>query len=98
MTLKATRSCLAVEGSRGPRAQTSAGDGRGCGMAHARYIENVFEELDSGNEYYYNSSQQVLYYAFNGTGLPPPSLQFVAANLSQLIVLRGSQVSLLDIF
>ena len=31
------------------------------------FIENVFEEFDSPNEYFWDRSEQKLYYAYNGT-------------------------------
>lgn len=55
------------------------------------YVENVFEELDSANEYFYNETTHTLYYSYNGTGAPPASLVFEAVVNQTLVSLRGTQ-------
>ncbi|KAJ9469345.1 hypothetical protein DIPPA_01785 [Diplonema papillatum] len=58
------------------------------------YIEDVFEELDSEQEYFYNDTTQMLYFVYNATmnTPPPPSLQFDAVVLETLVALQGTQV------
>lgn len=53
------------------------------------YIENVFDVLDSPNEYYYSPEQKRLYVYYNGTGQPKG--QFVATHLQTLISFEGTQ-------
>ena len=59
-------------------------------------IENVKEEADAPNEYFYESSTHKLYLVPNstmaaaGTGMPDPKIQFVAGNLQTLISLNSS--------
>ena len=57
------------------------------------YIENVFEELDIGSEWYYDQSERKLYLYWNGTaGTPPPSsVQFVATRLKRMITIIGTK-------
>ena len=52
---------------------------RGNNRGGEWYVENVFEELDSPNEYFYNESTHVLYYYHNASGAPPASMHFEAA-------------------
>ena len=54
-------------------------------------IENVFEELDAENEFFFDESNSQLYLFYNGTG-PPPS-QVVVPSLATLIHVQGSQES-----
>jgi hypothetical protein len=37
------------------------------------FVENVFEEFDSPNEFFWDKPTQQLYYFHNGTGPPPAS-------------------------
>lgn len=60
------------------------------GNAGEWYVDNVFEELDSPNEYYYDSTTKLLYYFYNGTGAPPSSHRLVASNLKTLFDVRGT--------
>jgi hypothetical protein len=61
------------------------------------YIENVFEEIDSPREWFYNETTRVLYYMPNASatgtldanGLPTGS--FVATDLKVLINITGSK-------
>eukprot|EP01083_Nonionella_stella_P085976 238584_1 len=56
------------------------------------YIEGVLEELDAPNEWFYNISQQLLYYYTNRTGHPTDHGQlFEATHLKILFELRGNQ-------
>ena len=66
------------------------------------FIENVFEELDSPGEWWYDEVTRKLYVYPNttspeagatlGAGSPPsPSLEFVVPQLSELLGVRGSQ-------
>lgn len=57
------------------------------------YINNVFEELDSANEFFYDVDNSKLYFFYNGTGYPPSDLEFVASNLKTLISIEGSQLN-----
>ena len=67
-------------------------------MLIRRYIENVAEELDYPNEYFFDAASGLLYYFHNATGAPPPSTVFVTPILSQLFVLEGSQVRCVCVF
>jgi hypothetical protein len=56
-------------------------------------VENVFEELDNGGEYFYNESTQMLYVMPNTTdpsSAPPPD-DLVVPILQQLIATTGTQ-------
>ena len=64
---------------------------RGNNKGAEWYVENVFEELDSPNEYFYNESTHVLYYYHNATGAPPASMHFEAAVNQTLVSLSGTQ-------
>eukprot|EP01116_Phalansterium_solitarium_P023012 TRINITY_DN785_c0_g1_i1.p1 TRINITY_DN785_c0_g1~~TRINITY_DN785_c0_g1_i1.p1 ORF type:complete len:881 (-),score=338.00 TRINITY_DN785_c0_g1_i1:265-2871(-) len=67
-------------------------DARGSNNAGEFYIENVFEELDWFNEWYYDESTQLLYFAFNGTGTPPSDGSVAAVpDLQVLFNISGSQ-------
>lgn len=60
------------------------------------YIENVFEELDSDNEFFYEPTSGLLYYKPNSTSTDtgntaaPPPRTVEAPMLAELIVLKGS--------
>jgi hypothetical protein len=60
-------------------------------------VENVYEELDVGAEFFYNESTEVLYVIPNTTdtdGAQPPELNdLVVPVLQQLIVTTGSQAA-----
>eukprot|EP00039_Didymoeca_costata_P028093 m.19976 g.19976 ORF g.19976 m.19976 type:complete len:818 (+) comp6723_c0_seq1:67-2520(+) len=53
------------------------------------YVENIFELLDSPNEFYFSQEQKRLYLCFNGTG--PPSGDFIATQLHTLLRVTGNQ-------
>eukprot|EP01083_Nonionella_stella_P003656 10523_1 len=57
------------------------------------YIENVKEELDAPNEYFYDSSTNTLYFYYNvSTQTAPPSdTEFVAVKTKILFNLTGTQ-------
>ena len=55
------------------------------------YIENVFEELDSPNEYFFDEKTKMLYFYYNGTGMPPADTQYVVTNVKTLFNVTGSQ-------
>eukprot|EP00041_Stephanoeca_diplocostata_P027514 m.757752 g.757752 ORF g.757752 m.757752 type:complete len:945 (+) comp23189_c0_seq1:37-2871(+) len=59
------------------------------------FIENVFEELDIGTEFFYNTSERVLYVFYNATSgdKPPAALQFVATRLRRLVEVVGSKAA-----
>ena len=40
------------------------------------FIENVFEEFDSVNEFFWERATQKLYYYHNGTGTPPATAEY----------------------
>ncbi|KAJ9459773.1 hypothetical protein DIPPA_11417 [Diplonema papillatum] len=69
--------------------QSAQGDNIGAEW----FIEDVFEELDSAQEYYYNDTTQMLYFVYNATlnTPPPPSLEFDAVVLETLVTLLGTQ-------
>lgn len=62
-------------------------EARGCAIGREWFVENIFEELDAPNEYYYNETTQQLYLYPNGTK-PPTS--GVATNLHRLFNIRGT--------
>ena len=89
------------QGGRGYRINNTAGvphaDVLDCNGGW--FIENVFEELDTPGEWFFDEVTRKLYVypnASEGTGFapaggaPPASLQFVAPQLSELLGVRGS--------
>lgn len=55
-----------------------------------RFVENIFEELDAANEWYYNQAEQMLYF------YPPKNLdlgraEFTISNLTDLIHIVGDR-------
>ncbi|GAA4802035.1 PDZ domain-containing protein [Olivibacter ginsenosidimutans] len=54
-----------------------------------RYVENVFEELDSPGEWYLDSIQHTLYY-YPQPGQQLTEVTFEASNLENIITLQGS--------
>lgn len=66
-------------------------EARGCASGREWFVENIFEELDAPNEYFYNETEQVLYLYPNGT-VPPTS--GVATNLRRLFNIRGTKDNL----
>ena len=76
--------------------------GEGSDTAGEWFIENVLEELDAPNEFFFSAEERKLYLYYNGTAALPPS-DVVAPALAQLIAFRGSalapvrNVSLVDL-
>ena len=54
-----------------------------------RFVENIFEELDTFQEWYLNEEKALLYY-MPAKGVDPNQLKFVAPQLENLIYLSGS--------
>ena len=57
------------------------------------YVENVREELDEADEWFYDDETRSLYVCWNGTGAPPPDMQFVATNLPRLVEVVGTSAA-----
>lgn len=57
------------------------------------YIENVMEELDSPNEWFYDKSTGMMYFWFNGTGMPPASTVYTVPQVKVLFNATGDQAS-----
>eukprot|EP00730_Choanoeca_flexa_P018055 TRINITY_DN8757_c0_g1_i1.p1 TRINITY_DN8757_c0_g1~~TRINITY_DN8757_c0_g1_i1.p1 ORF type:complete len:906 (+),score=246.00 TRINITY_DN8757_c0_g1_i1:1-2718(+) len=64
---------------------------RGNNQGSDFFIENVFEEFDYQNEYYFDEAKQLLYYFHNGTGSPDPDAEVVAPQLISLFNLTGDR-------
>ena len=60
----------------------------GSSTAQEWYVENVFEELDSPNEWYYDANERLLYWFYNGTGAPAPK-SVEATRLIDIITVVG---------
>ena len=57
------------------------------------YVSNVFEELDSRTEFYYDIKEQTLYYFANGTHGVPPQETFVATTLHTVLNVSGQSMA-----
>jgi len=55
-----------------------------------RYVENVFEELDTVNEWYYNEQKKTLYY-FPPSGLNLKAAKFETPQIAHLFEFRGTE-------
>ena len=77
-------------GFQGGRGWQVDGDSGAIDPTPQLYVENVFEELDEPDEWYYDAATRELFLCYNGTGAPPDDLQFVATNLPRLIELVGT--------
>ncbi|XP_065183777.1 uncharacterized protein LOC135814571 [Sycon ciliatum] len=55
------------------------------------YIENVMEELDSPNEWFYDAKTAKMYFWYNGTGMPPASTVYEIPHIKVLINATGTQ-------
>lgn len=77
--------------SDGSLALTWVGDNqRGSGMSwHHRMVENVFEELDTESEWFYDSSDGKLYY-WPPSEVNPTTATFQLAELDELIRVEGA--------
>mmetsp|Transcript_50416 Transcript_50416/g.74769 ORF Transcript_50416/g.74769 Transcript_50416/m.74769 type:complete len:882 (+) Transcript_50416:102-2747(+) len=64
---------------------------RGSNQGGDFFVENVFEELDYPNEFYYDKEQERLYLFHNGTGPPPSDSTLVVPKLRTLLNLTGTQ-------
>merc|ERR1719150_1277716 len=63
--------------------------GEGNDEAGEWWIDNVFEELDAENEFFYDQHSKRLYLIYNGTGSPPN--QVVVPTLTNMIEMRGDK-------
>lgn len=63
--------------------------GEGFDSAQEWFIENVLEELDAENEFFYDAPTQQLYLYYNGTGVPPSVV--AVPTLAVLFHFDGSQ-------
>lgn len=70
---------------------------RGNDVGGEWYVENIFEELDNPNEYYYDEDTMMLYYAPNATTAEgqavkgPPTGKFEAVVNQTIVKLVGTQ-------
>ena len=55
------------------------------------FIENVFEEFDSPNEWFWDQDQQKLYFYYNGTGAPPTDALYEVPQLRTLFNMTSSR-------
>ena len=65
---------------------------RGSDQGAEWFIENVFEELDAPNEFFFDSATSELYLWYNATAgtAPPADLEVEATNLQDYIQILGS--------
>ena len=63
-------------------------EARGARYGAEWYVDNIFEELDSLGEWFYDEKTMMLYFAQNGTSLPEEG---VAPILEELISIMGTQ-------
>jgi hypothetical protein len=64
---------------------------RGNNKGGEWYVENIFEELDNPNEYFYDEETSQLYYAPNSTAAGPPTGKFEAVVNQTIVKLVGTQ-------
>ncbi len=57
-----------------------------------RFVENIFEELDTINEWFYNKSTKILYY-FPPVGLDPGKAKFETPQIAHLFEFKGSEIN-----
>ena len=57
-----------------------------------RFVENIFEELDTVNEWFYNKSTKFLYY-FPPAGQDPGEAKFETPQVAHLFEFRGSETN-----
>ena len=62
-------------------------EARGCKTGGQWYVENIFEELDAPDEWYFDDIENKLYYYPNGS-LPSEG---IGTDLDRLIAIQGSQ-------
>ena len=67
--------------------------GEGADTGAEFYIENVMEELDSPDEWFFNESSKILYFWYNATAgtRPPNDTLFVATQLKTLVTIQATQ-------
>ena len=63
-------------------------EARGATSGAEWFVDNIFEELDSPGEWYYDNDHMILYFVQNGTELPQEG---VGSVLDQLILITGTQ-------
>ena len=63
-------------------------EARGARYGAEWFVDNIFEEMDSPGEWYYDSDHMILYFVQNGTSLPDEG---VGPVLDQLISVMGSK-------
>ena len=66
--------------------------GEGADTAAEWWIENVLEELDAPNEFFYDKSSGELHFYYNGTGPTPPAA-VVVPTLIDMLQIKGTQAS-----
>ena len=66
--------------------------GHGANTGDEIVLENVMEELDSPNEWFYDEDSKTLYHFYNATSgtVPPSDVLYVATQLKTLISINGS--------
>ena len=69
-------------GNQGARGSDNGGD---------FFVENVFEELDYPNEFFFDKKAKKLYLVHNGTGAPPDDATVVATKQRVLLNVSGTQ-------
>ena len=67
--------------------------GEGTDTGSQWWIENVLEECDDDNEFFFDEDSKVLYYNFNGTSEPTGNEEFVSVQLKVLFNVSASQES-----
>jgi hypothetical protein len=55
-----------------------------------RFVENIYEELDTVNEWFYNKTTKILYF-FPPVGMNPGKAKFETSQIAHLIEFRGSE-------
>ena len=57
-----------------------------------RFVENIFEELDTANEWFYNKKTKILYY-FPPKGLNLKTAKFETPQIAHLIEFNGTEIN-----
>jgi hypothetical protein len=63
-------------------------EARGCSSGAEWYIENIMEELDAPNEWFYDETREILYYFPNSSSFPDSG---IGTLLDQLFAVEGTQ-------
>ena len=75
--------------------RTGGQGGEGMTSAGQWWVENVLEECDAPEEFFFDAAAQKLYYNFNGSaGAKPPAQAWEVPQARQLFALRGSTAGL----